>query len=318
MNIHAAKKAAVASAFTLASLGLTACGASGSDDGVIRIAHNSNAAVLPARVAQEQGFFEDHGLKVKFTTVENISTLPPAAGKSFDIIQVPPTSLIAANSQGIDLDAIATATVDVKDNPTSSIITLKSSGISDLKDLEGKSVGALTESGTLHIATRFALDKAGVDPDSLKMVQMDLPVQGDQLAAGRVDAVESLEPFRGQLLAQDDAVDLGDPYLEMADELSAMMWGASGLWAKDHPKEIEGFRAALADAIEYIADNDDEARKVLAEYTGLPDDVVAKTPEPTYQADLRPDDLQIWLDAMTKVGGFKGDVKLADLVPSDD
>ena len=284
----------------------------------IRIAHNSNAAVLPARIALEQGFFEDEGLDVTFTTVENIATLPPALGKSFDIVQTPPTSLIAANAQGIGMIGIAGATIDIPENPTSGIVTLKSSGITSIEQLEGKTLGVLTETGTLHTAARFWLDKAGVPLDSVKIVQIDGPAQADQLRSGRIDAVETLAPFRGTLLALGDTTDLGDPYLEMAPELGAMMWGAQREWGEANPEALDGFRAALASAIDFIETNDEESRAILMDYTGLSEEIIGKTVLPTFDSALRPQDLEIWLEAMRKVGGFEGDIELDDLIPAAD
>ncbi|MDN5855784.1 MAG: ABC transporter substrate-binding protein [Actinomycetia bacterium] len=307
-----------AAAMLTASLVLANCGGADAegDDGAIRVAHNSNAGVLPVRIADEQGYFEDEGIDVKFTKVENIGTLPPALGKSFDIVLTPPTSLISAKSQGIDMVAAAGATVDVPDNPTSGVVALKSSGISSFKDLKGKKLGVLTETGTLHTATLFALDKAGVSADDIEIVQVDGPAQADQLNAGRIDAVETLAPFRAGLLASGDAVDIGDPYLEMAPEIGALLWGASSDWANEHPDEIEGFRKAIAKAITYIGSHEEEALQSLEAYTGLPHDVVEETVLPNYVSDVRPQDLEIWLRAMKSVGGFEGDVSLDDLVPA--
>src|SRR5690242_10333874 len=59
----------------LLAVGVSACGSSSGGSGqaeangpvTLRIAHNSNAAGLPARVAEAQGFFKKHDLNVKFT-----------------------------------------------------------------------------------------------------------------------------------------------------------------------------------------------------------------------------------------------------------
>lgn len=300
----------------IGALALSACGSGGSSSPVIRVAHNSNAAALPVRIAAEQGYFKDEGLDVKFTKVENIGTLPPTLGKSFDIVLTPPTSLIAAAAQGIDMVAAAGATVDVPGNPTSGVVALKSSGITSYQDLAGKKLGVLTETGTLHTATLFALSKVGLSADDIKIVQVDGPAQADQLRAGRVDAVETLAPFRAGLLATGDTVDIGDPYLKMAPEVGALLWATSSDWAKKHPDELAGFRAAIAKAITYIDSHHQQALAELQNYTGLPEAVVAKTVLPDYVSELRPQDLKVWLHAMTSVGGFKGSVALGDLMPS--
>lgn len=312
-------------ALTAMTVALAACGggddtstAAGDDSegpSTVRVAHNSNASNLPARLAAEKGYFSnDCGFEVEFTTVENISTLPPALGRSFDIVQTAPTNMIQASAQGISMVAVAGATVDVPENPTAAIITTEGSGITSVNDLEGKTLGVLNETGTLHTAGRFWLLEAGVDLDSVRIVQVDGPAQADQLAAGRIDAVETVAPFRGTILANEGTVDLGDPYLEMAPEIGAIIWGAQREWAQENTETIQCYRDSLAKAIEDIEADEELARTTLQEYTGLPDDIVEKTVFPTYISEVRPQDLEVWLEALRTVGDFDGDVALEDLV----
>jgi ABC-type nitrate/sulfonate/bicarbonate transport system substrate-binding protein len=320
MLIAPIKKAAIVMATVLAGvLTLSACGgeSSSGEAGTIRVAHNSNAGVLPVRVAAEQGYFKEAGLDVKFTKVENIGTLPPALGKSFDIVLTAPTSLITAKAQRIDMVAAAGATVDVPKNPTSSVVALKSSGITEFKDLKGKKIGVLTETGTLHTATLFALEKEGITKDDIEIVQVDGPAHADQLKAKKIDAVETLAPFRGELLADDSTVDLGDPYLEMAPKIGALMWGTSSTWAKENPEDLAAFQKAIAKGIDYIKANEKESRAVLEGYTGLPPEIAEKAVLPNYVSEVRTQDLKVWHEAMVAVGGFKGEVKLDDLVAAE-
>jgi NitT/TauT family transport system substrate-binding protein len=285
------------------ALTVTACGGGGTESGsgdsaegptVVRVAHNSN--------------------EVEFTMVENIVTLPPALGRSFEIVQTAPTNMIQASSQGINMVAAAGATLDVPANPTAGVITTEGSGITDVEQLEGKTLGVLNETGTLHTATKFWLQKSGVDLESVEIVQIDGPAQADQLLAGRVDAVETVAPFRGTILAREGTVDLGDPYLQMAPEIGAILWGAERGWAQENSEALDCYRASLAKAITDIETDEETARAVLKEYTGLPDDIVTNTVFPTYISDVRPQDLEAWLEALQAVENFKGDVALEDLV----
>lgn len=307
------------------ALSLAACSSEGGSGdgggdggGKIRIAHNSNAANLPARIAEEQGFFEEEGIEVEFTLVENISTLPPALGKSFEVVQTAPTNMIAASSQGIPMVAVSGATVDTQENPTAAVIASEKSGIESIKDLKGRKLGVLNETGTLHTAVKYWFKEAGVAEDSVEIVQMDGPAMADQLAAGQVDAVETIAPFRGTVLAAGNAVDLGDPYLQMAPEIGAILWGADRQWAESNSDTVSGFRAAIAKAIEYIDENKGESLAVLQDYAGLPDEIIEETVLPTYTSESRPQDLEVWLKALRAVEDFDGDVELSDLVPNED
>lgn len=310
-----------AAAVGLIALSATACGGqdAASDDGdprTLRIAHNSNAAALPVQVAMAEGIFDKHDLKVEFTKVENIGTLPGTLGKSFDIALSVPTTVISAAQQGIPVTQVSGATIDVEDNPTGFVIGSKSSGVTDIKQLEGKTLGVLTETGTTHVATKAWLKQEGVDPASVNIVQVDGPAQADQLAAGRVDAVETVMPFATSVLADDNAVNLGDPYLELAPELSAILWISRQDWASQNAEVIADFQAALDEAAEFVAGDDARAREVLKEYTGLPDPAIKAAVLPTYTTEVRPQDMEIWLDAMREADGFTGDVDLNALVAS--
>ncbi|MFC0111363.1 ABC transporter substrate-binding protein [Kibdelosporangium aridum] len=305
----------------VAVIALAGCGvgggtgaSGGGDPRTLRIAHNSNAAALPVRVAEAKGIFAKHNLKVELTKVENLGTLPGAVGKSFDVALSVPTTLITAAQQGIPVVQVAGATLDIEQNPTAFLIGSRKAGVSKPKDLEGKTLGVLVETGTTHVATKAWLNHEGVDLSKVKIVQVDGPAQADQLASGRIAAVETVMPFATNILHNPDAFDLGDPYLKLAPELSAILWIAQRDFAARQPDVIKDFRAALDDAQAAIAQNDQEARKVLKDYTGLPDAVITGTKLPTYTSAVRSEDLKVWLDTMREVGAFTGDIDLSTLV----
>lgn len=303
----------------LAILATGACGSgaeSGDNSGTVRIASNSNASCLTTWVAIDQGIFEDHGLDVKYTKVENVGTLPPALGKNFDVVFVTPVQAIAAVAQGIPVTEIAGSSLDTTADPNSYVMVKKGSPIEDLKDLEGKTIGVLTEVGTLHYATLNMLKEAGVDPDSIDIKQVDGPMQLDQLEAGRVDAVETLAPF-SQQLEQAGATSLGTPFASLGDEISVIWWAANSDWAKDNPDKAKAFQESLAEAEKFIQNNDAEARKILQKYTGFPADVVKNFPLPDYDASVRPDDIAKWKQVMEDVAGFEGQVDPKELTVSD-
>jgi ABC-type nitrate/sulfonate/bicarbonate transport system substrate-binding protein len=305
-------------------LGATGCGsanesspaAAGTADvaeaATIRVASNSNASVLTMWVALEKGIFAKHGLDVKYTKVENIGTLPPAVGKSFDIVFVTPVQAIAATAQGIPLTEVAGSSTDTTQAVNSYLMVKKGSSITSLQGMKGKTIGVLTAVGTLHYATLNMLKKAGVEPSDVKIVQVDGPSQLAQLSAGRVDAVETLAPFSEQL-KKNGAVNLGVPFESLSDSISVIWWAAGTEWAAKHADEATKFRESLAEAETFIEQNDAEARTVLQKYSGFPADVVKAFPLPDYDSSVRPQDLPIWLQVMKEVAGFKGNVDVSKL-----
>lgn len=313
----------LAAAMATSIVALSGCGAAdsggspeaGGDVPTIRVAHNSNAGVLPARVAEQQGFFEDAGVNVEFREVENIATLPPAMGESFDIALSTPTLMISAASQGIPVVEASGATLDTTENSYAAILASKESGVQSLADLEGKRLGVLNESGTAHTATKYWMQQEGVDVESVEIVQIDGPSHADQLASGRVDAVETVQPFAAAVESKVDVNHVGDPYLEgLAPEIAGIIWIADKQWASENSETIEKYVSALDKAIEYIGANESDARGVLQEYTGLPDEVATSFPLPTFTTEVRSQDLDLWLEAM-RANGFGGQVEIDSLLP---
>src|SRR5262249_16227210 len=117
--------------------------------------------------------------------------------------------------------------------------------------------------------------KNGVDPSSIRAVEVPFPNIGDQLKAGNVDAVEALEPFTGALLAAGN-VSLGDPLLSVGDEVLFPFWISDGAWTRANRPAIKAWIEALTEAKSYIDGNAADSRAILAKYSRLPPEVVEK------------------------------------------
>jgi NitT/TauT family transport system substrate-binding protein len=311
--------AASAVALTLAAAGCGSSASSNSDNSsageketTLRVASNSNTSALPLWVAVEKDLCKSHGLDITFTKIENVGTLPPALGKTFDVIFTTPVQAITATAQGIPVTEIAGSSVDTKENANSYLFVKDGSGITSVKDLAGKRIGVLTEVGTLHYSTLLLLKQAGVDPKSVNIVQVDGPSQADQLAAGRIDAVETVRPFNAAIKAK-GGTSVGTPFSSLGDEISVIWWGADRTWAEKNPETVKAYNACLQDATKYISDHDAEAREVLQKYTTLPANVAKSFELPQYDASVRAEDISKWLDAMKELSLFDGDVDVSKL-----
>lgn len=287
-------------------------GASSTTLTTVRVASDTNAGVLPMWVAMDQGIFKQHGLNVQYTQIDNVGTLPPQLNKTFDIAFVTPTAAIAATSKGIPVTEIAGGYTATTENPASWLMVKKGSNITSLAQLKGKTIGALTIAGTLNYATLNMLNTAGVPANSVKVIAVAPPQQLSQLNAGRVDAVETVEPFHQQMVAA-GATSVGEPYQSMKFPLSAIWWGANPTWASQNATVVKEFVASLADAVTFINKNDEAARSILEKYTKLPEAVIKKYPFPDYDPSVRPEDIPKWLEVAKSYGGFNGTVDLSKL-----
>jgi ABC-type nitrate/sulfonate/bicarbonate transport system substrate-binding protein len=123
----------------------------------ITVAYVPVADFLPAFVAKEKGFFERNGLEVTLKPIIVASNIPPAmvAGDVQIGLGTGP-NMMMANENGLDLVSIYGITRDTTENPISSLIVRKSSGIKEAKDFIGKKVAVPGLNSGLDIFTREA------------------------------------------------------------------------------------------------------------------------------------------------------------------
>jgi ABC-type nitrate/sulfonate/bicarbonate transport system substrate-binding protein len=221
--------------------------------------------------------------------------------------------LLKAVASGLDVVAVAASVFETEDNVSTQLMVAKDSGITSAKDLTGKLIATPTIGGVIHVSVLYWLKKNGVDPASVRAVEVPFPNMADQLKAKRVDAVEALEPFVGALKASGN-VALTAPLLSAGKEVLFPFWISSGEWARTHASTVAAWRASLDDAIAYIKQNPDEARAIVAQYTKLPEAVVKATPFPTYRTAITAKDIELWANVLKEIGQLDKPVDPAKLV----
>lgn len=279
----------------------------------LRVAFVPATTTLPLHVAKQTGIFDRHNLDVTLEQAANISDILPTLGRQFDISLGTATDLIRAGAAGIDVVQIAGNTVSTKDNPFVQVIVPGDSGITDVSQLGGKTVGSPTLSGVIHVGTLWWAKQKGVDPGSIRGVEAPPPALPDQRKAGRIDAVEALEPFATSL-KREGFVSLGDPFSPIADPLATNFWVAQGSWAREQRDVVNRFVQSLDEARTFIEQKGPEARQILQQYTGMPAPAANSVPLPTYDFNVRARDLDTWVKVLRDVGQLEGTVDPSKLV----
>jgi NitT/TauT family transport system substrate-binding protein len=279
----------------------------------VRAAYIPVITWLPAWVAKEKGFFAKHNLDVTLSVAQNLSILPGTVGKQFEFAPSTAPDLLKAVSSGLDVVAVAASVFETEDNPSTQLMVSKESGITSAKDLSGKLIATPTIGGVIHVSVLYWLKKNGVDPASIRAVEVPFPNMADQLKAKRVDAVEAVEPFVGALKAAGN-VALTAPLLSAGKEVLFPFWISSGDWARNNRATVSAWKASLDDAIAFIKENPEEARKIVAQYTKLPEPVVKATPFPTYRTAITVKDIDVWANVLRDVGQLTTPVDPAKLV----
>ncbi len=89
---------------------------------------------------------------------------------------------------------------------------------------------------------------------------------------------------------------------------------AQGTWARENRAAVDRFVQSLREAQTSIQEDNAQARQILQGYTGMPAPVANSVPLPTYNFDIRTQDLTRWVQVLKDLGQFNGSVEANKLV----
>jgi NitT/TauT family transport system substrate-binding protein len=285
----------------------------GGDLTPVRLALNNTSSSLSAVVAEQEGFFEDHGLAVTSEVLADITKIPAALGNQFDIGFGVAPLVIRGSSQGLDIVVVSGNGTSSAEHPHMVIVATEDSGIESAEDLVGKTLAAPTLTGTLHLGTLQWLLDAGVTSDDVNSVQVVTPSMIDQLNQGVIDAAELQEPFLS-LAREQGMVEVGYSLSAVADVAQESVWISSGGWADENEETVLAFRAAISDAAQWIVDNQAEAQEILAEFTQSDLELVQNAAILLFDSEVRVADLEAWGEVMQNVTDFDAEVDYGSLI----
>lgn len=272
--------------------------------------YNATSAYAASYVAQEEGYFAQHGLDVEFSLTGN-TTMTPAAlmSQTVQLGGITPPMILQANEQGLDLVVVAGATTTPDPAGTSGMLARTNSGIKTPQDLIGRKIGVPGLGGTLDLLAKKWVESQGVDYRKVSWVEVPFTRMGDTMKAGLVDVVAAILPFYARIVDAKLGYDIGDLYGPVPDGTLMAFYGTSRDWARQNPEAVKGFRAALDEAVAFIAEPSHTAtvQEILAKYSKLP---VGAEPPPvptTLHVHVKPDALAFWIDVAHEQGVISKD-----------
>ncbi len=232
-------------------------------DEVLSVGVMSSVSVLPIIVAQEQGYFEELGLKVDVQTFK--------AAKDRD------AALQANALQGVIADEVAIAIYNegginmqvtgVTDGAFT-LVTAPGSDITTFEQLKGKKVG-ISENTAIDYTLDLMLTENGLASGDVERVAVPaMPERLEMVKTGNLDAAVMPSPFC------DDAIAAGAYKLATKDETNTFISTTAFLQETidARPDDIKAFYTALDKAVEYIKTADKgELEDILIASCGYPE-----------------------------------------------
>lgn len=221
----------------------------------------SNA--LPLTLGIQKGFFAKHGIEIKTQTLQSGNDIVLAlANHNGDVGYLGYVPMMIARTTGIPLTLVAASEVEgtnASDN-WQDILVKGSSSIRTAADLAGKTIAANALKGVGEVVIKAALQKAGVDPNSVKLVAMPFPSMRTALNNGQVDAIWCPEPFLSQGVSIDGDRIVMAPGPVLGNYFPNGGYGALSDWMKANPTTAKNFRLAINESLDYAQAHPDEIR----------------------------------------------------------
>lgn len=283
----------------------------------VKLLYAAVNAFTASYVAQDQGYFGQHGLDVDLSIAQNSGLVPSALlADSAQIGGVTPSALLAATEQGLDLVIVA-GTIDYpQKSGTAGMLARTGSGIKSAADLVGRKVGTPGFGGIPDVLAKKWVQVNGADYHKVDWVEIPFPQMGDALTAGIIDAATLVSPFYNHIVDGKVGYQIGDTFSVISPGTTAVIFVSTRDWATKNPQSVEALRVSLDAAVAFIADSAHTAsvRDSIVKYTKLPPQAAASAVIPI-NFDVRPNGkaLAFWIDVSREQGLIKGNPDPASL-----
>jgi NitT/TauT family transport system substrate-binding protein len=264
--------------------------------------------------AQTQHAFEKSGIEL---TVQNTgnggATLAAAAGGSLQFGYANTYTLVQAFQRGIPLKLVAPGALYTSKAPTIKLLVAADSTIKSAKDLVGKTIGTTLVNDITGLSLVAWLAREGVDEANVKFFESAPNLMIAALQSHRVDAILAFDPFLTAALAA-GARPLANPFDAIGDNFMASAWFSVAPWVNEHRAAARNFATVMERTSSYVNGHYAEMVPLLADFTKIPAEVLAKMTPSQAAPSLTPGVLQPLIDAAVRFHRIPAAVKAQDMI----
>ena len=258
--------------------------------------------VAPLYLGVEKGFFKEEGLEIEPAPAQSgneIVTAMVSGDLQFAFLgYVPATS---ARAQGLPIKLIANADngAESEKDEWTLIMVGKDSAIKSVEDLAGKTIAVNALKGVGEVVIKAALEKQGVDPNSIKLLEVPFPEMPAALEKNRVDAIWAPEPFLTSVLGTGGR-GVEAPLTTLGAKFPNGTYATTEQYLGKNKDVVERFARAMNKSSDYASENPDEARATIPQFTKIPAEAAKKIRLPLWPTEIDREQLQQLVDFAVK------------------
>jgi NitT/TauT family transport system substrate-binding protein len=284
------------------------------DAAQVRIGVGSADTFAEGFYATDMGFFTKAGLNVDmqlFTSGGAI--LVAAGGNAVDIGLSNTGNLADAIAHGAPFTVIAGAGMYTAAHPTVALTVALNSPLRKPGDLAGKTIAVTALKDLTEIGTRAWLARNGVNPDSVKFVQLSMVQMAAGLDRGTFDAALIAEPNLSAAAGKTVRI-FGRPYDAVGSQFLIANWFSTTDYVKKNPDVIRRFVGAVYDTARWANANHLASSKILAKWAQMDPAVTAAMGRCEYATSLDARLLDPVLAALYQYGAVDRRLTAANLI----
>lgn len=251
----------------------TAAAPSADKDLVIRYGYQPGHSQVV--IADKKGFFNEEFAKDNITFKFSKFQSGPALVTSFtagelDFGQVGDLPALSAKANNVDAKIIGKY---ISSDKVNGLLVAKNSGIKTIADLKGKKVG-VTIGSTGHQLLYIYLESVNLKPSDIQQVNLQPGDIVSSLVSGNIDAAVTWEPYVTMTIAKGvtDQIADGVGYKKEVDVIIG-----NNSFLQQHPDASARILKVLDKAGKWIAQNKEEALKLVGEDAGIDPSILAPT-----------------------------------------
>jgi len=243
-------------------------------DNPIRMAYLQNDIHhLPLWVALEEGFFNEHGIKVEIAGIfrSGPELMSAFSAGALDVAYVGEAPTVTAVANG----TVNVAILAQVNTEGSAIVIGQKSSITTTSDLKGVQIAVPGFSTVQDLLLRKAIPQPSAPPDGVKVIVMKPPEMIGALRTNQIDAFIAWEPYPaqsvsmgvGKILASSAEIWKNHPCCVLVVDRS---------FSKANAEKVERIKRAHDKSIDFIRDKREEAIRVAIKYSGMDEHTISR------------------------------------------